>query len=278
MISATLDNANLGAYSAPEVVTIYAGLDYLMVAEQLLFETYLKQGISVLDLGVGGGRTTSYLSRIAATYVGVDYSEEMIRACRARFPELRFEVQDAADLALFTDESFDAIVFSFNGIDSLVPSAKRERCLQECYRVLKHGGTFIFSCHNPRSIVVGWDWDWDALRVRAEKMSGDRGKLFCGTVLAGLCCAKLGLTVCRAGIRSVPRALRRLRTKTYWRGEGYHFDSIHGGLWMHHASPRHVIEELSKVQFKFLQIVPEDHPRKARSWRTRWYYYAFAKP
>lgn len=277
MISAALDSANLRVYRTPEVVTLYAGFDYLTAAEQLLFETHLKQGISLLDLGVGGGRTTPHLSRIASRYIGIDYSEEMIRACRAKFPELRFEVQDAADLSLFADESFDTIVFSFNGIDYLVPSEKRERCLHECYRVLKQGGTFIFSCHNPRSVIVGWSWDWNALRTRAQRMSGDRGRLVFRTVLAALSCTKFGITLYRTAIRSVPRALRRLRTKTYWRGEGYQFDPTHGGQWTHHATPIHVIAELSKLQFKLLQIVPEDHPRGARSWRTRWYYYAFGK-
>lgn len=269
--------ANLGVYQAPEVVTHYAGLSYLTAAEQSLFETYIKPGMSVLDLGVGGGRTSPYLSRIASTYVGIDYSEDMIRACRTKFPKLQFEVQDAADLSMFAGESFDAIVFSFNGIDYLVPSEKRERCLRECHRILKRGGTFIFSSHNPRSIVLGWNWDWNRLRTMAENISGDKGKLYFRIVLAGLSCAKFGLTMCRASIQSIPRAFRRLRTNVYWRGEGYSFDPSHGGLWTHWASPGHVIAELSNLHFKVLHVLPEDHPRKARSWRTRWYYYASTK-
>jgi SAM-dependent methyltransferase len=278
MMTAARHCANLGVYNAPDVVTHYAGLDYLTPAEQLLFETHIKPGTFVLDLGVGGGRTTPYLSKIASTYVGMDYSEEMIRACRTKFPKLQFKVQDAADLSMFADESFDSIVFSFNGIDYLVPSEKRQRCLHECYRVLKRGGTFIFSCHNPRSIVLGWDWDWNGLRMKTQKVAADGGKLYFEVVLAGLSCAKFGLAMCRASFQSVPRAFRRLRTNLYWRGEGYSFDPSHGGLWTHQATPHRVIKELSNLQFKFLQVLPEDHPRKPRSWRTRWYYYAFSKP
>jgi len=72
-------------------------LDYLTTCEQVLFENYLHSGMSIMDLGVGGGRTTPYLSSIASCYVGADYSEEMIRVCRSKFPHLRFNVADAAD-------------------------------------------------------------------------------------------------------------------------------------------------------------------------------------
>ena len=276
-MTAARHSANLGVYSAPDVVDHYAGLDYLTAAEQLLFETYIKPGTSVLDLGVGGGRTTPYLSAVAATYVGLDYSEEMIRACRSKFPKLHFAVQDAADLSMFADESFDSIIFSFNGIDYLLPSEKRQRCLRECYRALKPGGTLIFSCHNPRSIVLGLDWDWNRLRMKALKITGDGRTRHFQVVLASLACAKVGITVYRAILQSIPRAVLRLSTKIYWQGEGYSFDPAHGGLWTHQATPRRVMEELSNLRFKFLQVLPEDHPRRPRSWRTRWYYYAFSK-
>ena len=82
--------ANLEVYRKPEVVSHYASLDYLTACERLLFDTYLAPGMAILDLGVGGGRTTPYLSQKASRYVGVDYSEEMIRLCRDKFPQLEF--------------------------------------------------------------------------------------------------------------------------------------------------------------------------------------------
>lgn len=277
-MTAARHNANLRVYEAPEVVSHYAHFEHLTAAEQSLFDAYIKPGMSLLDLGVGGGRTTPYLSAIASTYVGIDYSGEMILVCRKKFPDLRFEVQDAADLSMFADESFDTVVFSFNGIDYLIPSEKRERCLRECHRLLKCGGTFIFSCHNPRSIVLGWDWHWDEVRRKAKDISANWGKLYFGIVLAGLACAKFGVTMRRVAIQSIPRAFRRLKTNVFWRGEGYSFDPSHGGLWTHQSTPVHVIAELNKLQFRFLQMLPEDHPCSPKSWKTRWYYYAFNKP
>lgn len=277
-MTAAHHNVNLDVFARSDVVNYYADLSYLTAAERQMFETHIHPGSVVLDLGVGGGRTTAHLAGIASKYVGIDFSEEMIRACQVKFPKLKFLVRDAADLSLFANESFDSIVFSFNGLDDVFPSTKREQCLRECYRVLKYGGTFIFSRHNPRSLVVGWDWDWSALRKKARSLAGHDRKLYFGLVLAGLSCAKLGLAVSRASTRSIPRAFLRLTKNTYWRGEGDHFDPTHGGIWTHQAAPRQVIAELNRFQFKFLQMLPEDHPHKPKSWKTRWYYYAFAKP
>ncbi len=159
--------SNLQAYRDPEVVSHYAALDYLTACERLLFDTYIKPGMAILDIGVGGGRTTPYLSRKAARYVGVDYSEEMVQSCRRKFPELEFLVSDASDLSGFSDASFDAIVIAFNGLDCVSPEERRWQCLRECARVLRAGGVLIFSSHNPRSILVRPAWDRERLRAFA---------------------------------------------------------------------------------------------------------------
>jgi SAM-dependent methyltransferase len=269
-------SSNLTLYRDTEVVAHFVGLNYLTPAERELFDTYIRPGCALLDLGVGGGRTTEYLSHIASHYVGVDYSEGMVLACRDKFPGLQFEVADAAELSLFPDNSFDAIVFSFNGIDYLVPDEKRHRCLRECHRLLKPGGKFIFSVHNPRSLILGWSWDWSALRARANKLS--KGiPVLSSLALAAVSIAKLGLSAWRVAVQSTPRVLRRIPTRAFWHGDGYLLDPAHGGLWTHCAVPNRVIAELADFQFKFLQVLPENHPHKSRIWRTRWYYYAFSK-
>jgi SAM-dependent methyltransferase len=230
----------------------------------------------LLDLGVGGGRTTPYLSDLASSYVGVDYAEEMIRVCRGKYPSLQFEMADAADLSRFADGFFDAIVFSFNGMDYLAPDKSRQQCLRECHRVLKPGGVFIFSSHNPRSLVVGWNWDWNRLRTLTHRITGGR-KLLSGLVLGALTCARVGLALLQTLARSIPRASRRIPTRAFWLGEGYLVDPSHGGLLTHCAAPGRVISELLQFRFKFLQKLPEDYPRRSGRLSTRWYYYAFRK-
>ena len=70
---------NLEIYNAPDVTAYYAALNYLTPCERLLFDTYISTGSAILDLGVGGGRTTPYLASRAARYVGVDNAEAMVR-------------------------------------------------------------------------------------------------------------------------------------------------------------------------------------------------------
>jgi ubiquinone/menaquinone biosynthesis C-methylase UbiE len=267
---------NLAIYSNPEVARQYEGMTHVAPCEQLLFETYLHPGMAILDLGVGGGRTAYPLSQIASNYVGIDYSEEMIRVCKRKFPHLQFEVTDAADLSRFADASFDSVVFSYNGLDNLVPDEKRQQCLRECYRVLRKGGVFIFSSHNPRSLFVGLQWDRERLRGLANKLSGGMSLLFY-PLLAALTGARVGWALLKSFGRAIPRAFRRVPTKTFWSGEGYLLDPTHGGLLTHCAVPDSVIAELSELHFELLRLVPEDYPRKGSEYSTRWYYYAFSK-
>ncbi len=112
---------NLQIYNAPDVTAYYAALNYLTPCERLLFESYISPGSAVLDLGVGGGRTTPYLASRATRYVGVDNAEAMVRACQQKFPDLEFVTADAGDLSAFPDAVFDAVVFAFNGIDFVLP-------------------------------------------------------------------------------------------------------------------------------------------------------------
>jgi SAM-dependent methyltransferase len=136
-------------YSLPRTIRFYAGRDFLLDAERSILADYADElrGKAILDLGMGCGRTTEYLLRLSREYVGVDYAPAMSAYCRSRFPGVDFRCGDASDLAPFGDASFDAVVFSFNGMDH-APPARRLKILGEIRRVLRPGGLFIFSAHN----------------------------------------------------------------------------------------------------------------------------------
>jgi ubiquinone/menaquinone biosynthesis C-methylase UbiE len=265
-----------GGYRDPEVVSHYGSLDYLTACERHLFDTYLTPGMAILDLGVGGGRTTPYLSQKASRYVGVDYSEEMIRLCRSKFPQIEFLVTNAADLSSFSDESFDAIVFAFNGLDYLSPEKQRWQCLRECERVLRQGGVFVFSSHNPRSIFVRPAWDRERLRDFAGKLVSERSALFSIT-LSTLTVMKALHSFLRASANSFGRIFRRVPKAPFWRGEGYLFDPAHGGLMTHCWTPPRVREELTRFNFRQKLLLGDDYPRRSHEFVTDWYYYVFTK-
>jgi O-antigen/teichoic acid export membrane protein/SAM-dependent methyltransferase len=100
---------------------------------------------SVLDIGIGGGRTTPDLMHRFARYVGIDYSDKMVEESRRAFPGVDFRVMDAR--ALPFSEEFDCAVFSFNGIDT-VSFADRQVVLTAIHAALKPGGFLIYSTHN----------------------------------------------------------------------------------------------------------------------------------
>ncbi len=268
--------ANLEVYRNPAVVSHYASLQYLTAAERLLFDTYLKPGMAILDIGVGGGRTTLYLAAKASRYVGVDYSEEMIRLCRGKFSGLEFQVADAADLSAFASQSFDAIVFAFNGLDYVLPAERRQKCLRECERMLKDGGVLIFSSHNPCAVAVRPAWDRQRLRALAGRIVSGPGVVFTA-VLGGLTVAKSIHSFFRALVSSGMRTCKRIPAGAFWRGEGCVVDSAHGGLLTHYWTPRHAIAETSLFGFRLERVLGDDYPRRSHKLITDWYYYVFAK-
>jgi len=102
----------------------------------------------VLDIGCGTGRTTAILKNLSDSYIGLDYSLEMIESCRERFKNVRFIHGDVRNMSSeFKDQEFNFIMFSFNGLDS-INHADRLQGLREIYRVLKSDGLFVFSSHN----------------------------------------------------------------------------------------------------------------------------------
>lgn len=141
---------NRDGYSASSVVSFYEklaarGLTSCEMA--CLGRIPATRRGSVLDIGVGAGRTTGALRGMFKAYIGIDYSEDMLRAARRRFPGVDLRNMDARQLAF--DVKFDCVMFSFNGVDA-VDIADRKRVMQNVSAVLNPGGYFLYSMHNFR--------------------------------------------------------------------------------------------------------------------------------
>ena len=105
------------------------------------------RGAAILDLGVGAGRTVKPLLEVSSDYLGVDYSAEMIAACRQRYREQHFVLGDARNLSMVADGTVGLVMFSCNGI-SMVGHEDRLKIIRETYRVLRPGGAFVLTTYN----------------------------------------------------------------------------------------------------------------------------------
>jgi len=80
-------------------------------------------------------------------YVGIDYSESMVAACRRRYPDVDVRIGDARELSGFDSGSFEFVFFSYNGIDTMDEQG-RQAVFQAVRRVLDERGLFAFCTFN----------------------------------------------------------------------------------------------------------------------------------
>jgi len=138
--------------------TAYHGKLYLLPPEQKIIDRFgSKLGeMSMLDIGIGAGRTTHFFAYRTKRYVGVDYSNRMLDLAKNSTPEhetLMLDWADARDLSKYRDGEFDFVMFSYNGLDYMHPT-ERPQAIQEVRRVLKKGGHFFFSSHSVEALPL----------------------------------------------------------------------------------------------------------------------------
>ena len=101
----TPNDVNIALYRRADVVAGYETSSGPRDCEAFLFSNYIIPDSDILDLGVGAGRTASLLAPLAANYIGIDYSHEMIEVAKRNLPHLRVEVMDAADMSPLSTQS-----------------------------------------------------------------------------------------------------------------------------------------------------------------------------
>ena len=135
-------------FGEEEVVESYED-ESLTPAEAILLLEFSSdfRGKSILDLGVGTGRTTRYLLPFSTRYVGLDFSSQMLASCKRKFPQAELILTDIRDLSILGSEKFDFVFAPYNFLDGLVHS-DRMRVLESIRDRLNDDGIFAFSSHN----------------------------------------------------------------------------------------------------------------------------------
>ena len=162
-------------YGDDAVLQGYLRLPRLLKPEYTIWHDLQPRlaSMRVLDVAVGGGRTTPYFGTMVGSYHASDYAPEMATACQAVMGDLVGEgvigVSDARDLADVADASCDLLLLSYNGIDVVGGEAERMRVLAAVRRALAPGGLFCFSSHNLGSLTFRGSGD--------ATIAGDRSPL-----------------------------------------------------------------------------------------------------
>uniref|UniRef100_UPI00146F81A2 class I SAM-dependent methyltransferase n=1 Tax=Kuenenia stuttgartiensis TaxID=174633 RepID=UPI00146F81A2 len=66
---------------------------------------------------------------------------------KEKFANTTFLHHDVRNMKIFEDDTFDFVLFSYNGLDSM-GNNNRLKTLKEIHRILKKDGVFVFSSHN----------------------------------------------------------------------------------------------------------------------------------
>ena len=176
---------NLPYFSHPDTVLEYARAAVnlgLWESERVVLGRFVPKSARVLELGCGAGRAAVGMAREGwSDILATDFSPEMVGAAGAVVERtgtsgrVRCEVADATALP-YSENTFDAVVFAFNGLLMIPGPGRRELAIREVARVLKPGGVFFFSGHD-REATRAEHWREETRRWAQGERDGGADRL-----------------------------------------------------------------------------------------------------
>jgi SAM-dependent methyltransferase len=138
-----------------EVFDSWASRTGLTDVEELLVTRFLKRDRRTLEAGTGGGRILHELAKRGFDDLhGFDYVPAFIEVARSRDATgaIDFTVQDAVELE-YADAAFDQALYVQQVLCFIEDAEDRVRAMREARRVLRPGGTALFSflCYEART-------------------------------------------------------------------------------------------------------------------------------
>jgi ubiquinone/menaquinone biosynthesis C-methylase UbiE len=112
----------------------------------------------ILDAGCGEGYLSRIFAKSGASVVAVDYSKNMLEIARKKTPkELNIEYRygNCENLDFLEDESFDIIVSNM----VIQDLENYKAAINEMYRLLVNGGSFVFSILHPCFVTPDSGWE-----------------------------------------------------------------------------------------------------------------------
>ena len=116
---------------------------------------HLNENMDVLELACGSGQLSFSLSKHTGSWIGTDFSQQMIMEAKKRGEDknLTFEVADATKLP-YENEKFDCVLIA----NALHIMPNPDDAMKEIFRVLKPNGTlfaptFLWTEGKQRKII-----------------------------------------------------------------------------------------------------------------------------
>ncbi len=121
----------------------YFGDDWEFINEINNFASNFKKNSTIIDLGSGSGYITNYLCGKNLNAIGIDFSEEMIKIAKTKYPKTKFLLSDFTNIEdYFKEASVDGLIAIYSLY--FIPKEQFNNVLKSLSKVLKDGGRFLF--------------------------------------------------------------------------------------------------------------------------------------
>lgn len=121
----------------------YFGEDWEFIDEIKNFAAQFNKDSTILDLGCGSGYITNYLCNSNLNAIGIDFSEEMIKIAKTKYPKLKFLLANFIDIEnYFEENSIDGLIAIYSLY--FIPKEQFEDVLKSLSKIVKNNGHFLF--------------------------------------------------------------------------------------------------------------------------------------
>mgnify|MGYP000846257260 FL=1 len=134
-------------WNDPVIIQNYISKTHIQEGENKIIDVLKTTDVNLenmLDIGVGGGRTTMHFGHLFKKYTGVDIADKYHETLRERYPDYCFITKNILDCDF--SEKFDFVFFSHNGIDYLQNITDYVQCIDKLFSLSRK--YIAFSSHN----------------------------------------------------------------------------------------------------------------------------------
>ena len=126
-----------------ETYVNHFGEDWEFINEIEDFASNFEPNSTIVDLGCGSGYITEFLTKKDLNAIGIDFSSEMIKIAKRKYPNNRFILDDFINLKkYFKEDSVDGAILIYSLY--FVPKEQLNEFFKILSNVLKKGAKVLF--------------------------------------------------------------------------------------------------------------------------------------